>query len=268
MSLCVEKFWRVGLTNSTAGKYSKGFTLLELAVVLVVISVLLSTAISVASTRIEAQRLADSFGRIELASQAIRQYIQNFNRLPCPADGSIAAPTPTNPTPAGYGLEARLSTGNQQCDDNLLDVTGNVFMGTIPHASLGLSPVAGQDGWENRLTYVVDNRFSYTGSEALRTGYLGEAETPDIIIQNADSADVTVTGVYLIMSHGINGVGAWPARGGTRNATPANFNTTHPLEFDNQQSGADFDDTFVQVSHVNNFDDILFYLNKWQIEEQ
>ncbi len=242
---------------------TRAFTLLELAVVLVVISVILSTAISVASTRIEAQRLANTYGRIELISKAIKQYIQNYDRLPCPAFGSISAPTPAAPSPAGFGIEERLTTGTEQCDNSNLDTDGNVFIGSIPHASLGLSLAAGLDGWENRFTYAVDNRFTYSGTEALKIGYLGEENEPEIIIHNNDSAEITVTGIYLILSHGTNGVGAWPARGGSRIAAPSGFATDYPLENKNQ----DLDDTFVQVSHITGFDDIIFYKNKWQIEE-
>lgn len=247
-------------------KNCRAFTLLELAIVLVIISVVLSTAISIGSTRIEAQRLQDTRSRIVLIDSAITQYISNYNRLPCPAVGSIAAPTPAIPAPANFGEEARKTTGDKDCDSTLLtDNSGDVYAGIVPHKDLGISPAAVLDGWENNFTYVIDNKYTFEGSEAGLDGFLGEQIAPEITVRNASSTDISVNAVYILVSHGKNGFGAWPARGIARNPVPTNFDTNFPLENENQENGTDFDTNFIQVSHTDGFDDIVFYRNKWQI---
>jgi len=245
---------------------NRAFTLLELSVVLIIISVILSTAISIGSTRIEAQRLKDTKNRIFLIDSAIKQYVLNYNRLPCPAVGSIAAPTPAAPASAGFGEEARRTAGNKDCDTALLtDNSLNIVSGIVPHKDLGISPAAVLDGWENNFTYVVDNRYTFEGSEVGLDGFMGQATAPEITINNSTAANISSNGVYLLLSHGQNGFGAWPARGIARNPLPANFDVDFPLEDDNQENGADFDINFVQTSHIENYDDIVFYRNKWQI---
>jgi len=246
---------------------NRAFTLLELSVVLIIISVILSTAISIGSTRIEAQRLKDTKNRIFLIDSAIKQYVLNYNRLPCPAVGSIAAPTPAAPAPVGFGIEARKTTGDKECDvAQLTDNSLNIVSGVVPHKDLGISPAAILDGWENNFTYVVDNRYTFEGSEVGLNGFLGEAVAPEININNSAGTNISANGVYLLISHGNNGYGAWPARGIARNPLPANFDTDYPLENNNQENGTDFDINFIQTSHIERYDDIIFYRNKWQID--
>jgi len=70
---------------------SKGFSLVELAVALAIIALLLAGALIPLSTQIEVRNAADTQRAMESIREAIVGFAQANGRLPCPADGSIAA---------------------------------------------------------------------------------------------------------------------------------------------------------------------------------
>src|SRR6266849_5991488 len=81
---------------------SKGFSLVELAVALAIIALLLAGALIPLSTQIEVRNVADTRRAMESIREAIVGFAQANGRLPCPADGSIAAGA------AGAGTEPPL----------------------------------------------------------------------------------------------------------------------------------------------------------------
>jgi prepilin-type N-terminal cleavage/methylation domain-containing protein len=73
---------------------SKGFSLVELAVAVAIIALLLAGALIPLSTQIEVRNVADTQRTMESIREAIIGFAQANGRLPCPADGSIAAGAP------------------------------------------------------------------------------------------------------------------------------------------------------------------------------
>jgi len=137
-----------------------GFTLIEIAVVIVVLSLLLAMIAGIATAMLGQQRREATRQRLAGVELAIALFVSQNKRLPCPADGRVAG------TAAGAGTEARNST-NGTC--NIGGVDNRQIHGVIPWQSLGLSESDVTDGWGSRLTYRVAPELAKYPNDALTT---------------------------------------------------------------------------------------------------
>jgi prepilin-type N-terminal cleavage/methylation domain-containing protein len=126
----------------TMKKTSYGFTLVETAIVLVIMGILMISILPPLSKRMEQQRIAFTQQRLEEIKEALLNYA---------VQGYAAGEEPHLPCPAidDTGLEGRTSTLYCTNYDN--------SDGYLPWATLG---VEGYDGWGNPFRYRVDGYFS------------------------------------------------------------------------------------------------------------
>lgn len=134
--------------TSKLNKYMCGFSLLEMAVVLIILGFVLGAIL--APIQAQRQQLAQSQteNTLETAKKALLGYAQSQVRLPCPA-------TATSNIDAGSkGLENPLP----------LNVNGacTVEVGYLPAATLGIQPTDSSgfavDAWGNRIRYAVTQK--------------------------------------------------------------------------------------------------------------
>ncbi len=143
------------MTSSPTEQAQRGFTLAELAIVLVIVGVLLGGLIMPLTAQLDARNLADTTRSLNDAREALMGFAASNGRLPCPA------------TAASNGIEA--PEGGGMC--------AAPFAGYLPAASLGLTPTDTQgyaiDAWGNRLRYAVTpyNNNLYTTANALKTNW-------------------------------------------------------------------------------------------------
>jgi prepilin-type N-terminal cleavage/methylation domain-containing protein len=128
-----------------------GFSLVEVAVVLVILAVLLATVAIPIGTQLAQRRVAETQRTLELAQQALLGFAAATGRLPCPATDGVTVGT-TN----SFGAEAFTSTGTPTNGDC------SAWVGYLPAVTLGLSPLDPEgfllDGWSlksNRIRYAV-----------------------------------------------------------------------------------------------------------------
>lgn len=131
--------------------HSRGFTLIELSVILVVLSIIAINLV-ITDTDIKEIGKADiTRERMERVHEAMQKYAQDNYRFPCPAV-VFARETSVN-----FGN----ATGNPgDCDDG--DIAGiltseddDVYYGAVPVRELGLPAEYAFDGWDRRIQYVV-----------------------------------------------------------------------------------------------------------------
>ncbi|NJD64188.1 MAG: type II secretion system protein [Chloroflexi bacterium] len=122
-----------------------GFTLIEIAVVIVILSLLLAMIAGIATAMLGQQRREATRQRLAGVETAIALFVSQNQRLPCPADG-------TRP-----GTDA--NAGKENPDPPSGTCTGNQANGVVPWRALGLSEQDVTDGWGNRLTYRVSTDF-------------------------------------------------------------------------------------------------------------
>jgi len=140
-------FVRDGSRRTTAG-----FTIVELAVTMVVIAILLGSILVPLNTQVESRKYDETQRVLERAREALLGYAAATGRFPCPASA-------TSNGAEHFALGQSAATGS--CHPT---VTGlDVYAGFLPAATLGVAPVDGQgyalDAWGlspyNRIRYAV-----------------------------------------------------------------------------------------------------------------
>ena len=213
-------------------KNEKGFTLIELAIVIVVSSLFLFTIFKALALYSETLAQEQTEENIDVLEASISRFFQQNGRYPCPARIDAV------PGDADYGREALI--GTTDCDhesfpgaaapffnddpsgDPLEDllVIGSVPIHTIEPCllqdlvecetrDLYLTEEALYDGWGNRLTYAVTKELADpTGNFQNSLGVIDiQDENQQSILEEPYSAH------YVLVSHGPNGRGAFNREG-------------------------------------------------------
>lgn len=161
-------------TNLKVNNKTKGFSLLELTVVLGIVGVLSVGSVLVYSEQSTHAKWQESQQKIKVAKKAILKFAEVNKYMPCPditgtgADsrtttkGSIPAIPATPATPAvpktttAPTIPAIPSDGGQAAISNIDVSTCSANNGTVPYAAIGLSRADVQDSWGNLFHYAVD----------------------------------------------------------------------------------------------------------------
>lgn len=126
-------------------KYSLGFSLVEMAVVLVILGLLLSGLLVPLSAQLDIRNLNDTRQRIININEAIYGFVILNGRLPCPT-------FEVNPSSTAYGVESSPPcTAEGYLPWKTLGVAATDAWGT-PRTSLG-------DSWNGHWRYRVDSNF-------------------------------------------------------------------------------------------------------------
>jgi len=132
-----------------------GFSLIELAVVFLIVGLLVGGAIVTLSGQFELRNVEQTQRRLEAAQEAILGFAIVNGRLPCPARY-------VGPADNSAGLESFCDAASGSCTPTTALRThgncSNFYDGYVPAASLGL-PVDSKgfalDVWGNRLRYAI-----------------------------------------------------------------------------------------------------------------
>jgi len=216
----------------------RGFTLIELAIVLFIITLLLGGVLTPLGQQIaerqsgETRRAMES-AHIALVGYALRQ-VNQAGPLPCPDVRSATA----------YGTDSRANDG---LEDRLADGKCAAFTGNLPWTTLGL---AEGDAWGNRLGYAVAADWTIAaGRTSVATTLL------QICPEKACAQPMSAAAVVL--SHGRNGFGADNVAG-TSNLAPSSAETVENSNPDPRffmhppraadRPGGEFDDLILPLS--------------------
>ena len=80
----------------------RGFTLLEMSIVLVIIAVVVGGGMTIFSGSLQKRQLQETQFKLKAIQKALLDYRITYNRIPCPADVTLALPTLTVPTYFGF----------------------------------------------------------------------------------------------------------------------------------------------------------------------
>jgi prepilin-type N-terminal cleavage/methylation domain-containing protein len=228
-------------SNSALNK-DRGFTLIEIAVVLLIITILMTGLVPTISSQIEQKQLNETRKQLDEIQQALIGYAIVNERLPCPATlGSNGAESPAD---AASGTPCTLP-----------------YNGFIPAATLGITQVNSKglaiDGWNNPIRYAVstsggaNNDFTKTGG--MKAAGISSL-SPDLLVcststgtTNTSCGGTTLTPnkvPAVIISTGKNG---------------GQIGGTSPDEAANQDGGTS--KTFVSHDNSPTFDDIVVWIS-------
>ena len=217
---------------------ARGFTLIDMAIVLLIITLLLSALLVPLGTQVEQRKIAETQKTLEEIKEALFGFAVANGRLPCPAS-------------AGTGVES--PSGGGVCDP---------WNGFVPAITLSISPTDNQgfaiDGWGQRIRYAVTtaSASAATTIDGIKTIGMGTfspdlhvcASSSGVAASNCGTSNsLTASAPAVIYSLGAN----W-ATGGTGNDEAQNL-----------------DGDRVFVSHVpssataanGEFDDIVVWLS-------
>ncbi len=220
-----------------------GFTLIEIAIVLIIVTILIGGLAVPLTAQIQARRVAETKKILEEARDALFGYAMSH---PVGATGALYLPCPDTD---GDGRENRDSP--TQC---------TAYQGEYPWVDLG---AGAQDAWGNRLSYAVvsnfinrTNGFTATSPSASPMGFDPLRICSDRTCASPLVADLVI---FALVSHGSNGWGGKNVSGSTL-AAPTSLdeadnldaNTVYvsrtPTKADNPQG--EFDDLLTWSSHA------------------
>lgn len=221
---------------------SRGFTLIEMAMVLLIVGLLLGGLMVPLSAQMEQRKISETRKTLDEIQQALLGYAIANGRLPCPADGTAAS-------------------GNESTSGSGASLACTLTHGVLPWATLGVSET---DAWGRRFTYRVSQGVNSNFADGADGTNAACNITTGVSFQLCSSANLNVSTLpagggtsvasnvpAVIVSHGTNGLGAYPAGGGTQIGTA----TGDELE------NADNNNTFVSHDFTPTFDDIVVWIS-------
>lgn len=124
----------------------RGFTLIEMAIVLVVVGLVVSAAGKVIAPVLDTQKAETTAERMKLVQQAIQVYVIRNGCLPCPADGALISSAATAGLSQSTGGTYVTACSATPCTQT---------RGVVPWRTIGLREAEASDGWNDRLRYGV-----------------------------------------------------------------------------------------------------------------
>jgi len=229
-----------------------GFTLIEMAMVLLIMGLALGGGISLLGNQIDAQKNKDTQKVLDDAKEALTGFAIANGRLPCPAPATAVTGTAL----AGLEPSPILAAG---CAN---------LAGVLPWATLGVNET---DAWGNRLTYRVTQEFTRNGLQvAFASCAVPPAPAPAkavfalcsqgnmTVLSTGGGATLASTVPAVVVSHGKNGNGAYQTQGQQLpvgadadeldNQLIAPGTTTTNTTFISKTPTATFDDAVIWVS--------------------
>jgi prepilin-type N-terminal cleavage/methylation domain-containing protein len=200
----------------------RGFTLVELAVVIFIVGLLASAGFAALKSQLANASMNATKKRQDVIKESLISYLAKNKRLPCPWTG------PLNDTTGGLDSTQRDVT--KAPFPGAVPANCKTFIGLVPYAELGLQKSSALDGWENFFTYTscdaANTANYYNGKNntcdafsAFNSGNTGKLSVSGRISSNTASYQIAVSGgapsgaVVLLVSHGINGFGAYTSKG-------------------------------------------------------
>lgn len=213
---------------------SRGFALLEVFIALLVITTMASTIFLSGIAVNNYDKRKTTHTRMKYVQKILNQYVVTYGRLPCPSDPTLSS--------------ASESLSNGVCSSALSFSSGNTYYGSIPVDSLGISREYLQDGWGNKIMYIVPRDLTYynttnrtilyynnlssgyqiAGINTGATSYLATTFANYLsTYYNNGTLDVLINSknIYALLSAGDNGLGTYTISGTLNSSTGANSTT-------------------------------------------
>lgn len=232
---------KILINNPLRRIHQRGFTLVEIAIVLLIVTILMAGLIPTISSQMEQRQNSETRKQLEEIQQALIGFAIINERLPCPA-----------------------STTSNGLEDPVV-VTGTCtlpFSGFIPAATLGLAPTNSQglvvDAWNNPIRYAVTT--SYANAFTTASG-----------MKSIWSSSITLDLKVCTTATGISATACAAGTSLSSNGVPAVIFSTgknggnggsNPDEAANLHTGATINNkTFVSHESTPTFDDQVIWIS-------
>lgn len=208
---------------------ARGFTLVEMVVVLAILGVLLSVGIGAMTAQVASSAYSSSKEKQQAIKSALTAYLASHKRLPCPD---------TDSKPDGI--------------ENPVGGPCTSYFGTVPYITLGISRDMALDAWKAHFGYAVSE--DWANDTTLTTDDRGT-----LMIATRDDSSAALSAnteaAVIVISYGANGLGGRTIAG-TSNLLPSGAD-----ELQNAQP--DFTKPFISREYTDDvgahgaFDDLV-----------
>lgn len=258
--------------------HKSAFSLIELSVVLVVAAIVLAGVLSASAVSIRNAKIKVTNDRIAAIYKALGSFAITNYRLPCPAAMNIARDG------AGYGVSVGAAGACSDAGIYQANQQNDILYGMLPVASLGLPADLGEDGFGNKMIYIVNKNFTATDYPSTTlSGFFSSYTETDINITigalQVASENIINGNAFAIISLGSNGYGAFAANSTTQNVSTstdtyeaqnylANINgATTPKTADFGVVTGFVTDVNIIYNNLSSevFDDIVFFKSRSQM---
>lgn len=137
-----------------SSRHKQGFTLLEMAIVIVIIGLALGVVMQASRGLRDSENRSLVQKKLTILDTALAQFVAVNKRLPCPANGTIASGA------LNAGMESP-SPATGTCNP------ATQIYGVVPWVTLGLTEEDATDPWMARMTYRVDPALTQTASRLM-----------------------------------------------------------------------------------------------------
>jgi prepilin-type N-terminal cleavage/methylation domain-containing protein len=220
-----------------------GFTLVEMAIVMLIITLLLTGLVPTITSQIEQRQRIETRKQMDEIQQALIGFALINGRLPCPANPALLTST------ANAGIEVATCT----------TLAGTVN-GVLPWVTLGVPET---DTWGSRFTYRVTEYFadSIAAGTVQTTGTCLSVPTAssfalctegDITIKDGSGNNVAPNIAAVVVSHGLKSSGAFTPQGGAIRI---------PGAAGDELENANNDTTFISKTTETGFDDLVVWVS-------
>lgn len=210
------------------GYFRRGFTLIELAIVLAILGLLLGGGSMLLQPLLDRNRRTDTIEKLKVIEDALVVYVSSNSVLPCPS-------VPTLGSGASNGVAS--IPGSGACGSFRTS-------GGVPWLTLGLTERDVLDGWGRRISYAVTSSLTVPGSDPLlrplncrSLGFSG-IQQGGLEVRGANDAAIPPSpgigpakAAYVLVSHGENSWGGYLPSGAQTPVTGASI-----TELDNIKS--------------------------------
>lgn len=223
-----------------------GFTLVEMAVVLVIIGILVGSFIGTISSRIDTTRLFETRDAMDDIRTVLYGYAMSQSpvRLPCPDFNN---------------------DGLEDFDVSGTDCFSYTQPGNLPWLTLG---VARGDAWSSTYSYWVAKEYANKGGFDLAADAFGVARIEESLGGDKLSNNVAA----VVYSHGKNQYGSIGVDNKPRSVVPAN---TPGIDYDHERENGDTDlvapvlfisrPVTVETAAIV-FDDIVIWISEYELK--
>lgn len=244
-------------------KNRKAYSLLELSIVITIISILITGAMTTAVSNINSANVRNTKAKLDALYKAFGSYTSINKKLPCPADltdregeANYGAAVGTDGTCSGTGVFTSIENPN-------------LVYGMVPVKALGLANDMAKDSFGSKIVYIIDKNFTAAANFSAYPNFAEDnfsikmLENDTNNIQIDEKLGTTTRTAYtnamiVLISYGPNKYGAYGANSTTRNA-----NSPDSDEITNGLDGSDEFNYYLISKSVSSdiFDDIMLYTN-------
>ena len=254
---------------------NKSFSIVELTIVLLIISIITTTSVSLYSSKIEVENIKSTKVKMAVIYEAIKAFVKTHKRMPCPADPALGT---SDSDPKNFGEEDFGEGGECNIEYRYISTDNEVkiYQGAVPVYALGLSSEMIKDDFGYKFSYVMidghQNAFDYNdigkSLSEIEDSFEYTAGEDSAINLTSGSNDHIENPAFLLISHGKNGYGAYNYNGHPELSTPQqeDENDTKHEEHNYQYNNGSSTEPNItnQFYYDGNlaFDDIVFFKTK------